>query len=153
LTACLKGSTASAKRPASMAAPARALSDSAVSAGGVFTAGAVFAGGFAFDGAVVFGDAAAFGDAAVFDEDAVFDGAGFVLARRGAVRCGAARSRVAVSLLRFGSTKTPALPVRSPSCARADGAPAARRDAASRHAPRNTTLKRFTLSACLPDLK
>jgi aminomethyltransferase len=96
-----------------MAAPARALSDSGVSAGAAFTAGAVFAGGFAL------------GADAAFGEADVFEGAGFVLARRGAVRCGAARSRVEPSRLRFGSTKTPALPVRSPSCARAKPAPKA----------------------------
>jgi hypothetical protein len=45
----------------------------------------------------------------------------FTLARRGAVRVWVLRSRGA-SRVRFGSMKTPALPVKSPSCARAGAA-------------------------------
>ncbi|MCA1621481.1 MAG: hypothetical protein LC795_19845 [Acidobacteria bacterium] len=103
LRAWLSGSTASPKRPASMADSARALSDSAVTAGVRPPVGLPCAG--------------------------VGVGAGFGFARRGPVRCVARLSRGAAVRVRPGSMKTPALLDRSPSCARA--APVQQRAAAS----------------------
>jgi hypothetical protein len=99
------------------------LSDSAVTAGvGVLT------GGFAFVGPELL---------VVLE---LLVGGGFVLALRGVVRFGSPRSRGALSLVRFGSTKTPALPVRSPSCARRGFAP--RASAASAQMKKEGSLRR-----------